>query len=146
MIRRIRRGSAQALAYLTALKAVNVRKGSGRDLAIRAIDGSPNSRLLVAVDHSGIIGAANYRIERRKKPRLKRINMGALKRGRGIGKAFVREMLRIAGPMPVWCWSMPQSWGFCEALGMTPGRVRKGDGCKRFHWTRAQAEAFLRDK
>ena len=119
-VRRILRGSEEHREAIKQLQAKQSRKMSGRAVALSALNGSPTSELAIAYRDGQVVGAANWRIT---DEGVKRINTGVLKRKSGIGSSLIRFIIASNRNMPMWTKSHPQSWGFCAALGMTPGEV-----------------------
>jgi hypothetical protein len=137
VLREIRRGSALHKMVAAELSQRKAREMSGRAVALAAVNGSPTSRLVVAFSRNKVLGAANWRVT---DEGTKRINTGVLARKRGTGKALVKYIGRVS-PGPMWTKSHPQSWGFCEALGMTPGEILDS-GHRIYRWTAEEVEEF----
>lgn len=138
LVKRIDRNSAEFREILAALWAGTRRQSSGRNLAMKAMLGKEDSRLVVAFFSTGKpAGAANYRIQGGK---LKRINTGVLQPRRGIGSALVRFMVRENPGLPVWSKNLKRAVGWCRRLGMRRGK-RSGN-LTFHHWTAKQAASW----
>lgn len=116
-----------------------VRKDSGRDLALQALDPREGGKIAVAFRSGRPVGATSWRVT---DEGVKRINTGALLRKHGVGSALVRFVILANPGLPMWCKSRPEAWGFCQSLGMHPGEMLE-NGNRIFRWTAEEACTFI---
>jgi hypothetical protein len=137
-LRRIECGSPEHKGAIAQLEEREAQPMSGRAVALAALRGSPTAQMVVAYQDDDVVGAASWRVT---EDGVKRINTGVLYRQQGIGTALVKFIARQHLGLPMWTKSHPQSWGFCEALGMTPDEVLE-TGHRIYRWTAEEVEEF----
>ena len=112
--------------------------GSGKTMALKALSGSDTATIITIQEDGATVGVANYRVS---DEGIKRICMGSKYPRQGFGSMMVRIMIRENPNLPMWCTSVPEANGWCEAIGMTPGEVLE-KGWRIYRWTAEEAAAF----
>jgi len=87
---------------------------AGREKAIGALFHDTAKRLLLYRDKE-LVGVASYRIV---DDFIKRINTGVKYPRQGIASALIAQMIYDNPGKAMFAKSIPDAWGFCEALGM----------------------------
>ena len=117
--------------------------GPGREKAIAALF-HDTAHLLVCRRETEVIGVASFRIV---DDFIKRINTGVKYPRMGTGSVLVAEMILWYPQRPMFTKSIPDAWGFCEAIGMKHA-MDFGDKLNRrlYLWSAKECEAFLMQK
>lgn len=113
--REVKWGSRAQILALRDIANGELKNGSGRLIAIYALTGSPDARIVVAYEKGRAVGASSFR---EVDETIQRINTGVMKKRNGIGRALVLHVAKLVPGKPMWTKSVPSANKFCEALGM----------------------------
>ena len=137
-IAHVRRDSYEYRDVLRSLVSVR-RMGLGRWYAVQACLGAESSCLAVAWFSSGrVAGASSYRVF---EGQIKRINTGAVVRGRGVGRALVRFIAEQNPGLPMWSKNTKEGGKFARALGMR--YVGREGRHTKHEWSAAEVKQWL---
>ena len=131
------------IGVIAATDAVRVAKwewGPGREIAMGALF-HDTVQHVTAWSAGEMVGVASYRIV---DDFIKRINTGVRHPRSGIASALIREMIARNPGKPMYTKSIPDAWGFCEAIGMK--HVMDFDDARNrrlYLWSAKECAAFL---